>query len=85
MSIISISSTDTEHKDNMEDEESDDEVILSNETPYQDEPFAEADQTEGEDEGSGNTCLTQTLHHNTVYEEPEQNKKKQKNWPQPLL
>ena len=32
----------------MEDEESD-EVPLSNVTPYQDEPLAEADQTEGED------------------------------------
>ena len=36
MSIISTSSTDTEDKDNMEHECSDDEVHLSNVTPYQD-------------------------------------------------
>ena len=50
ISIISRSSTDTEDKHNMEDEESDDEVLLSNETSYQDEPLTEADQTEGENE-----------------------------------
>ena len=61
MSIISTSSTDTEDKDNMEDEWSDDEDYLSNVTPYQDKPLAEADQTEGEDEGSGST-LVKTSH-----------------------
>ena len=38
MSISSISSTDTEDKDNTRNEESDDEELLSNVTPYQDEP-----------------------------------------------
>ena len=42
MSTILRSSTDTEDKDNMEDEESD-EVLLSDVTPYQDEPLTEAD------------------------------------------
>ena len=61
MSIISTSSTDTEDKDNMEDEWSDDEVLLSNVTSYQDEPLVEADQTQGEDEGSGSS-LVKTSH-----------------------
>ena len=57
MCIISASSTDTEDKYNMEDEESNGEVLLSNVTPYKDEPLGEADQIEGEDEGSGSTLV----------------------------
>ena len=49
MSIISTSSTDTEDKDNMEDEWTDDEVLLSNVASYKDEPLADADQTESKD------------------------------------